>query len=87
MLIHLESGICESGCGLQTVEGLARGCYQSKHYTQRANDTFPFSCPTCGTVFGKMSGLFQHVESSACSESAQHGSSLQKFLRYLYISI
>ncbi|KAL1874430.1 hypothetical protein VTK73DRAFT_307 [Phialemonium thermophilum] len=86
MLLHLETGYCESGVDEEEVTSLALQCYHSKHYTCY-DDEYDFKCPTCDTPFAAISGLFQHVESHACNEDLTEQSSLVKFLRFLYTQI
>jgi hypothetical protein len=33
----------------------------------------PYYCPTCGTEVPRLSSLFQHVESRACSQTLDDG--------------
>lgn len=86
MLLHLETGYCESGVDDGDVTSLAFKCYQSEHYTCY-DDDYDFKCPTCDTPFVAMSGLFQHVESNACDEGLTGRSPLVKFLRFLRTQI
>src|SRR5437773_3307536 len=78
MVIHLESGACESGIDISDINESAARCYQWRHYLDEDYrddmlgcrywdpDVCPFRCPTCKTVFSKLSGLFQHIGSQAC---------------------
>lgn len=82
MLLHLETGHCNSGVDDETVSSLAWRCYQSKHYTSY-DDEYDFKCPTCDTPFAAMSRLIQHAESDACDEELEGQSPLGRFLRFL----
>jgi hypothetical protein len=84
MIIHLESGACDSGIDVLDLNESAAMCYQWRKFLDEDyreemlqcedlvevyNDTvYPFDCPTCGTVFSKLSGLFQHVDSTSCEQ-------------------
>ena len=98
MIIHLESYKCESSVGIIHLNESAAKCYQWRKFVvedyrcsmlQREDlselyheKVYPFHCPTCATVFSKLSGLFQHVESNACSQMMDEGA-IAKFVRWL----
>jgi hypothetical protein len=46
-------------------------------------DPLPYACPGCDALFPRLSGLFQHVESSSCDQSLNDGAigTLKRFLR------
>lgn len=83
MLIHLEYGNCTSGLNMFDVNKTAALCFQWKRYTdkdlrhellkRRSPSEQPFYCPTCGVWFGKLSSLFQHVESPHCGQTLKAG--------------
>lgn len=43
---------------------------------------YPFRCPTCKKAYSKLSGLFQHAYSDACSQEV-HGGKLGKLTKWL----
>lgn len=71
MLIHLESGACDSGISEEDVDDLALECFQSRKYMQQVEDgdgEWIYKCSNCETQFLRLSGLYQHTENvSACS--------------------
>jgi hypothetical protein len=100
MIIHLESGTCESEIDIIDLNESAAQCFQWKAYLDEGfrdglldrrdlrsnyNDTvYPFHCPECGTVFTKLSGLFQHVYSKACNQGLYEGK-VGKLVRWLEV--
>ncbi|KAF2279961.1 uncharacterized protein EI97DRAFT_369153, partial [Westerdykella ornata] len=98
MMIHLESGACESGIDIIDLNQAAAACYQWKKYLfkeyriyQQTRNEFaggfdikahPYFCPTCDTTFPKLSSLFQHVESPACDQRLNQGG-IAKLKRFL----
>ncbi|KAF3042932.1 hypothetical protein E8E12_007432 [Didymella heteroderae] len=95
MIIHLESGCC-SGVDRDSLNALAAQCNRSRefilseyeenlldgdleYYHGKVN---PFFCPTCDTEVPRLSSLFQHVESRACSQTLEDGvmGTLRRFL-------
>jgi len=62
MLIHLESGSCESGISIDDLNQFALECYQNKKYSTNLDDEYPYFCPGCQAEFTSLSGLFQHAE-------------------------
>ena len=100
MIIHLESGTCASEIDIIDLNESAAQCFQWKAYldeefrdgllNRRAvqsdyDDTvYPFRCPECDTVFTKLSGLFQHVHSKACSQGL-HDGKIGKLVRWLEV--
>lgn len=93
MIIHLESGSCDSGINVLDLNESAALCYQWKHYIDEEyrddmvegydlyldymgnynGSVYPFKCPTCGTGFAKLSGLFQHIGSQTCDQRLRNG--------------
>lgn len=86
MIIHLESGSCESGICATDLNIWAAECYQWRHYIDRDyredlldgvdiqleyGPAYPFHCPTCGSDFSRLSGLFQHVTTQSCTEDLE----------------
>ncbi|KAL2859090.1 hypothetical protein BJX68DRAFT_145900 [Aspergillus pseudodeflectus] len=62
MLIHLESGNCDSGATKHDIGEIARDFYDSSEYMDMNDDDTPYFCPSCESFFGKLSALYQHVE-------------------------
>jgi hypothetical protein len=62
MLIHLESGSCDSGTSVGGLDQIALECYQSRKYLTNLEDEYPYFCPGCQVEFTTLSGLFQHAE-------------------------
>ncbi|OJJ66363.1 hypothetical protein ASPBRDRAFT_48998 [Aspergillus brasiliensis CBS 101740] len=85
MLIHLESGACPSDTTEETIDDLARECYQSKKYTVQTTDGgWLYECPDCERGFGKLSALYQHVEDvPACSYLARGNNCLAKLEHFI----
>ncbi|KAF2706046.1 hypothetical protein K504DRAFT_484348 [Pleomassaria siparia CBS 279.74] len=89
MIIHLESGACESGIDKQDLYNTAANSYSWPHFIDEEyhdhllgytnlenyffNEVYPFKCPTCDDSFSKLSSLFQHVESPRCGQTLNHG--------------
>lgn len=98
MIIHLESGQCDSGVSRLELNRTAARCYQWKHFVFREyrddllaeNDGFDiyhtgcraFECPSCITSFTRLSGMFQHIESDSCNASLKRGIAA-KLVRWL----
>ena len=98
MIIHLEAGTCDSSIGLIGLNKSAAKCYQWKSFAKKeyrshmlsgydlcslySTKVFPFECPECCSVFTKLSGLFQHVYSDACSQQMDEGK-IAKLIRWL----
>jgi uncharacterized C2H2 Zn-finger protein len=100
MIIHLESGACESGFDIIDLNESAAMCFQWKAYLDEeyrdelldrselqhmySETVYPFRCPDCDTVFTKLSGLFQHVDSKACRQTL-YGGKMGKLVRWLKV--
>ena|SRR5437762_12493355 len=100
MIIHLESGTCDSGVDILDLNESAAMCYQWRHYvdeeyrddmlggcdlpTEYDDTVYPFKCPTCETVFSKLSGLFQHIGSQSCEQRLTEGA-VRKLVRWLKV--
>jgi hypothetical protein len=98
MIIHLESGSCDSGITNVDLNQSAAMCYQWRHCIHKeycdemleerdlSRDyiytIYPFKCPTCGSDFSKLSGLFQHIDSQACEQTLASGA-IGKLVRWL----
>jgi hypothetical protein len=98
MIIHLESGSCDSGIDIFDLNESAAMCYQWSQYIEEEfrddmlecrdleeeyNDKiYPYSCPSCETVFSKLSGLFQHVASKSCEQRLNNGA-IAKLVKWL----
>jgi predicted RNA-binding Zn-ribbon protein involved in translation (DUF1610 family) len=90
MILHAESGFCDSGIDIFDLNESAAECYQWRKYIndeyrddlfnrcdleyEYGETVYPFKCPACGNVFTRLSGLFQHVASKACQQSMDKGS-------------
>jgi uncharacterized C2H2 Zn-finger protein len=85
MILHLEQGTCESDADIDFIDDLASECRASDQFMvdERYWTDMMYQCPSCGSYFSKMSGLFQHVESDSCDETLGRGRPLYKFLRFL----
>ena len=98
MMLHLDGGYCPSNItGVDLNQGAAE-CYQWAHYidedyreamldgldlAKKYHDTvFPYTCPECSAVFAKISGLFQHIATPACSQTINSGA-IKKLVRWL----
>lgn len=81
MMIHLESGTCESGVQQHDIDTWAFECSQRHHYTNAWNDDHKYRCPECNSDMPKVSAMFQHVESPACG--ADYQGSLGKLNRFI----
>jgi len=100
MIIHLESGTCESGIDVIDLSESATQCFQWKAYIDAEfgngllncqdprsdynNTVYPFYCPECKMVFTRLSGLFQHVYSKACNQGLYEGK-VGKLVRWLEV--
>lgn len=100
MIIHLESGACESEIDGIDLNKSAAMCYQWRAYldgdfrdamldcrdiqSEYNEIVYPFSCPGCDTKFTKLSGLFQHVYSNACNQELYQGK-IGKLIRWLEV--
>lgn len=83
MVLHLESGTCESGAERERISDIAYELYQSGWYQGGDDPWHDFHCPTCHADFLYMSGLLQHAESEACGQNLDREKPLGKFLHYL----
>jgi hypothetical protein len=100
MIIHLESGACESGIDIFDLNESAAMSFQWKAYldeeyrdellnrydleSEHSGVVYPFRCPGCDTGFTKLSGLFQHVYSKACNQGL-YGGKMGKLVRWLQV--
>lgn len=100
MIIHLESGACESGTDIFDLNESAAMCFQWKAYldaryrdelrnrcnlkSEYIGPVYPFRCPECDTGFTKLSGLFQHVYSKSCNQGLYEGK-IGKLIRWLEV--
>lgn len=100
MMIHLESGSCESGIDAQEINRLAARCYQWKKYIvpnyrvwmlngmDRQVREYCYQCPDtdCNVRFKTLSGLLQHAETDRCNEGVfdNRVGSLTKLLIFIY---
>lgn len=100
MILHLESGACNSEIDKIDLNESAATCFQWKGYVVEGyrdkllgrrdlpfdygEVVYPFKCPECNTVFTKLSGLFQHVYSKACDQDLYQGK-IGKLVRWLEV--
>jgi hypothetical protein len=84
MMIHLESGTCESGVECGELDRLAYECYQRGKYINGWNEYYKYKCPDCENQFRYLSGLFQHVESDACNQQVE-GTSIGRLEHFISI--
>ncbi|KAG9240140.1 hypothetical protein BJ878DRAFT_430933, partial [Calycina marina] len=73
MIIHLESGACDSEIDMTDLNESAAMCFQWKAYLMEDDTVYPFKCPECDTVFTRLSGLFQRAYSKACNQDLNKG--------------
>lgn len=71
MVLHLESGNCESGTELHDINTWVFDDFGCRQYTNQWTDYYQFCCPTCSNTFRYISGLMQHIESNACDQNAK----------------
>ncbi|PVI01428.1 hypothetical protein DM02DRAFT_671224 [Periconia macrospinosa] len=102
MIVHLESGRCSEDVDEIELNKTAAECPMWSHFLddrlrahlRRRHDlhaiflhrVYPYMCPTCDTPFSKLSALFQHIESPACTQSLDNGAiaTLRRFLQSEY---
>jgi len=98
MVIHLETGNCDSGVDIIDINESAAMCYQWRSYLDEdyrdemlqcvdlkeeyAGTVYPFECAQCEASFPKLSALFQHVESSSCEQDLD-GKAMLKLMTWL----
>ncbi|KAI1086056.1 hypothetical protein F5B19DRAFT_487766 [Rostrohypoxylon terebratum] len=82
MMLHLETGNCESGTDEDYMTRMAFKCSESGKYICCDKPDFNFKCPTCDTPFSFISGVLQHIKSDYCDDDLTANSSLSKFLRF-----
>ncbi|KAF1809543.1 hypothetical protein P152DRAFT_159942 [Eremomyces bilateralis CBS 781.70] len=98
MIIHLESGPCESKIDIYNLNETAATWFQWKAYvdeeyqdvllhhrevqSEYSEEVYPFWCPECDTGFTKLSGLFQYVCSKACNQDL-YEDKMGKLIRWL----
>lgn len=85
MVLHLETGACESGVDREEVQQLAFDCWDLDGYICDDDDdpNYDFVCATCDVPYRFISGMLQHAESEACEETLAKNSPLGKFLKLL----
>ncbi|KAE8374699.1 hypothetical protein BDV26DRAFT_34586 [Aspergillus bertholletiae] len=86
MLIHLESGYCESSSTKDDIDEIAYECYQHKKYLRGDPASgWDYFCFACDRDFLSLSALWQHCEDSlSCSYLLQGNQCLAKLGRFLY---
>ncbi|KIW23076.1 uncharacterized protein PV07_11305 [Cladophialophora immunda] len=67
MMIHLESGNCESGIDRDDIDSYIRDC----GYVNELYDGLMYQCPDCEADFRFASALCQHVASNACNQNPE----------------
>ncbi|KAH7065216.1 hypothetical protein B0J12DRAFT_559712 [Macrophomina phaseolina] len=93
MILHLESGTCPSGCGLDDINfALMAKCKNLRSFVdsdyladfrkgvdiqQVYGRAFPFECKHCGDTFRLLSGLCQHLETSVSCDKTISSVSFQ----------
>ncbi len=98
MIVHLESGECESGLNKFNLHESAAKCFDWEAYihedcrralidrhdflTEYGDPVWPFKCSECGTAFSELSDLFLHVDSEACNQKL-HLYPLRNLTRWL----
>ena len=90
MLIHLESGNCESGATEDELDNMARECYQSRKYINDGHEDgeWLYRCPSCEVEFSKLSALYQHAEDvPPCSYPINGHGCLAKLERFIARSL
>jgi hypothetical protein len=77
---HLELGTCSSN-SVVSLNELAADCHKWQYFIDEeyhdkmhrreelGEFTWPYKCPTCDAILPKLSSLFQHIESNACSQT------------------
>jgi len=70
MFIHLEAGTCNCG---HSNSSIIRNVVKCRGPWKNDDTGYPFRCPTCNTVFARVSGLLQHIESNSCDEGYNGG--------------
>ncbi|KAL2003491.1 hypothetical protein VTN02DRAFT_3700 [Thermoascus thermophilus] len=84
MLIHLESGNCDSGTDCNEINDLAVTCFQHKKYSTDIADYYPYFCPCCSRQFRLLSGLYQHAETTpGCKYLLEQPYSLAKLEHFM----
>ena len=94
MMIHLESGTCESQRDVDDVDYWAlTQCRQRSQYSLAllSDDgsslssctEYQYHCPACSTRFKRLSGLLQHSESLCCSLDRSWTGPLEILLRFM----
>ncbi|KAF2729121.1 hypothetical protein EJ04DRAFT_502886 [Polyplosphaeria fusca] len=95
MIIHLEWGTCVSGINALDLNKSAAICFQWRkwidkiyrqdllQHTPFEPGVYPFKCPTCEAPLPKLSSLFMHVASPACSQG-ENGKMMKKLKRWLW---
>jgi hypothetical protein len=98
MIIHLESGACDSGLDIIDLNESAAECFQWRQFIHEdyredmlnccdleyeyGGTVYPFDCPKCDAAFAKLSGLLQHVASQACEQTLKSGA-IAKLVKWL----
>lgn len=100
MIIHLEFSTCDSDITAIDLNESAAICYQWKAYLdedyrdellnrcdlglEHSEPVYPFRCPVCDAGFTKLSGLFQHAYSKACTQGLYAGK-IGKLVKWLKV--
>ncbi|KAJ6125975.1 hypothetical protein N7471_010468 [Penicillium samsonianum] len=86
MVIHLESGNCESEVTEDEIDDIAHDCFQSRKYIDDdiEGGGWNYACPSCSKDFSKLSALYQHAEDAGlCSHSMKGQGCLAKLERFI----
>ena len=81
MLMHLESGACESRTELHDIDDWAFRGSESYEYTNGWGDYYKYRCPTCDDDFRVVSALIQHIEERDCGQRLK--GSVRRMLDYI----
>jgi hypothetical protein len=66
-------------------EAIKQGIDLLRMFREQGGSTLIFCCPTCNSKFPKLSSMFMHVESPACSQELGEGA-IEKLQTWLYKS-
>lgn len=98
MILHLETGSCQSDLTSQGLNRIVVRCYKARNYINGkfrtdmqdgedlralyADTVMPFPCPKCNRGFRALSGLLQHSSSQKCSQTLDSGA-IRKLVNWL----
>jgi hypothetical protein len=99
MILHLESGYCNSQINTLELNETAAKCHKWQQFIdeeyrdamlserdlcEEYQTPTPFQCPQCEDPFSKLSALFQHISSKACVQTLSLGA-IKRLVRWLEI--